>query len=157
MKTIFILFLLSLSIYAQDSSISLRGNEIKLGMTMEQVWDNLKSDLNVVEDDDGNFYISDKYDAPVGIIIFKDEKVVKILKDWGTSFTSNVGQVFKTLWKIFKQYEKDLDVVKVIPVETYTPKGDKTSIQFYISQNRFIDILIQHKVTIYEVVEVEAN
>jgi len=152
MKTIFILFLLSFSIYAQDSSISLRGNEIKLGMTMEQVWDNLKSGLNVVEDDDGNFYISDKYDAPVGIIIFKDEKVVKILKDWGTSFTSNVGQVFRTLWKIFKQYDKELDAIKILPIETYSPKGDKTSLQFFITENHFIDVTIQHSVTIYEII-----
>ena len=111
MKTLIILFLLSLSLFAQDKTINIRGNEIELGMTMDQVWDNLKSDLNVIEESDGNFYISDKNNAPVGIIIFKDEKAVKILKDWGTSYTSNVGQVFKTLWKIFKQYEKELDAV----------------------------------------------
>jgi hypothetical protein len=157
MKTLFILILLSLNLYAQDSSMNLRGNEIKLGMTMEQVWDNLKSDLNVIEDNDGNFYISDKYDAPVGIIIFNDEIVIKMVKDWGTSYTSNVGQVFKTLWKIFKQYDKELDAVKVLPIETYTPKGDKTSLQFYITENRFIDITIQHKVTIYEVIEEKEN
>ena len=157
MKTLIILFLLSLSLFAQDKTINIRGNEIELGMTMDQVWDNLKSDLNVIEESDGNFYISDKNNAPVGIIIFKDEKAVKILKDWGTSYTSNVGQVFKTLWKIFKQYEKELDAVKVLPIETYTPKGDKTSLQFYITENRFVDISIQHKVTIYEVIEEKEN
>ena len=157
MKTLIILFLLSLSLFAQDKTINIRGNEIELGMTMDQVWDNLKSDLNVIEESDGNFYISDKNNAPVGIIIFKDEKAVKILKDWGTSYTSNVGQVFKTLWKIFKQYEKELDAVKVLPIETYTPKGDKTSLQFYITENRFVDISIQHKVTIYEVIEGKEN
>jgi len=157
MKTLIILFLLSLSLFAQDKTINIRGNEIELGMTMDQVWDNLKSDLNVIEESDGNFYISDKNNAPVGIIIFKDEKAVKILKDWGTSYTSNVGQVFKTLWKIFKQYEKELDAVKVLPIETYSPKGDKTSLQFYITENRFVDISIQHKVTIYEVIEEKEN
>ena len=157
MKTLIILFLLSLSLFAQDKTMNIRGYEIELGMTMEEVWDNLKSDLNVVEDSDGNFYISDKYDAPVAIIMFKNEKAVKILKDWGTSNTSNVGQVFKTLWKIFKQYEKELDAVKVIPLETYTPKGDKTSLQFYITEKRFVDISIQHKVTIYEVLEEKEN
>ena len=157
MKTLIILFLLSLSLFAQDKTINIRGNEIELGMTMDQVWDNLKSDLNVIEESDGNFYISDKNNAPVGIIIFKDEKTVKILKDWGTSYTSNVGQVFKTLWKIFKQYDKELDAVKVLPIETYTPKGDKTSLQFYITENRFVDISIQHKVTIYEVIEEKEN
>lgn len=157
MKTLIILFLLSLSLFAQDRTINIRGNEIELGMTMDQVWDNLKSDLNVIEESDGNFYISDKNNAPVGIIIFKDEKAVKILKDWGTSYTSNVGQVFKTLWKIFKQYEKELDAVKVLPIETYSPKGDKTSLQFYITENRFVDISIQHKVTIYEVIEEKEN
>jgi hypothetical protein len=157
MKILIIFFLLSLSLFAQDKTINIRGNEIELGMTMDQVWDNLKSDLNVIEESDGNFYISDKNNAPVGIIIFKDEKAVKILKDWGTSYTSNVGQVFKTLWKIFKQYEKELDAVKVLPIETYTPKGDKTSLQFYITENRFVDISIQHKVTIYEVIEEKEN
>ena len=157
MKTIFIIILLSLNLFAQDRTIDIRGNEIGLGMTMEEIWDNLKSDLNVIEESDGNFYISDKNNAPVGIIIFKDEKAVKILKDWGTSYTSNVGQVFKTLWKIFKQYDKELDAVKVIPLETYSPKGDKTTLQFYITENRFVDISIQHKVTIYEVIEEKEN
>ena len=153
MKTFLILMLLTLSALAQDRSMEIRGNMIELGMTMEQVWENLRADLNVVEEKDGNFYISDKYDAPVAVIVFKDEKAVKILKDWGTSFKSNVGQVFKILWKIFKQYDKDLDAVKVIPVETYTPKGDKISLQFYLTENRYIDIVIQHSCTIYEVVE----
>jgi hypothetical protein len=153
MKTFITFIILSLSLYAQDSSMTLRGYEIKLGMTTDQVWENLKSDLNVVEDDAGSLFISDKYDAPVGIIVFKNEKVVKILKDWGTTVKSNVGQVFQTLWKIFKQYDKELDAVKVVPTATYTPKGDKTTLQFYITEKRFIDISIQNSVTIYEVLE----
>ena len=153
MKSFILFMILSLSIFAQDRSIEIRGNMIELGMTMEQVWENLRADLNVVEDKDGNFYISDKYNSPVAVIIFKDEKAAKILKDWGTTYKNNVGQVFKILWKIFKQYDKDLDAVKIIPLETYTPKGDKISLQFYITENRYIDIVIQHSCTIYEVVE----
>ena len=153
MKSFLILILLTISAIAQDRSMEIRGNMIELGMTMEQVWENLKVDLNVVEDRDGNFYISDKYDNPVAIIIFKDEKAIKILKDWGTTYKNNVGQVFKILWKIFKQYDKDLEAVKVVPLETYTPKGDKISLQFYITENRYVDIAIQHSCTIYEVVE----
>jgi len=153
MKTLIAFFALSISLCAQDRTMDIRGYTLELGMTMEQVWDNLKTDLNVIEESDGNFYLSDKHNAPVGIIIFKDEKAVKIIKDWGTSYTSNVGQVFKTLWKIFKQYDKDLDAVKVIPLETFSPKGDKTTLQFYLTDNRFLDISIQHKVTIYEVIE----
>jgi hypothetical protein len=157
MKTFITFIILSMGLYAQDSSMTLRGYEIKLGMTTDQVWENLKSDLNVVEDDAGSLFISDKYDAPVGIIVIKNEKVVKILKDWGTTVKSNVGQVFQTLWKIFKQYDKELDAVKVLPTESYTPKGDKITLQFYITENRFIDISIQNSVTIYEVLEEKEN
>jgi hypothetical protein len=157
MKTFFFIILLSFSLFAQDNSMTLRSYEFKLGMTTDQVWENLKPDLNVVEDDAGSLFISDKHDAPVGIIVIKNEKVVKILKDWGTTVKSNVGQVFQTLWKIFKQYEKELDAVKVVPTETYTPKGDKITLQFYITENRFIDVSIQHSVTIYEVLEEKEN
>jgi hypothetical protein len=153
MKTILVLILLSISILPQDRTMDVRGNTLELGMTMEDVWNNLKADLNVIEGEDGNFYISDKYDAPVAVVIFKDEKVIKILKDWGTTYKNNVGQVFKVLWKIFKQYDKDLDEVKVIPLETYSPKGDKISLQFYLTENRFIEISIQHTCSIYEVIE----
>jgi len=153
MKNFVLIILLSTSLFAQDNSMELRGKEIELGMTMEQVWEKLKADLNVVEESDGNFYISDKYNAPVGVVIFEDEKAVKILKDWGTSSRSNVGQVFKILWKLFKQYDKELESVKVVPNETYSPKGDKTTLQFYLTENRFVDITIQHSVTIYEVLE----
>jgi hypothetical protein len=153
MKTFIIFILLSVSLFAQDKSINLRGKEIQLGMTADDIWEILKPDFNVVDDKNGNFYVSDDKDNPVGIIFFKDEKVVKVVKDWGTTFRSNVGQVFQTLWKIFKQYGDKLESVKVIPVQTFTPNGDKTSLQFYITDNRYIDINIQHSVTIFEIIE----
>ncbi len=69
---------------------------------------------------------------------------VKIIKDWGTTTKSNVGQVFKILWNILKQYEKDLDATKLIPLETYTEKGSKFSMLIYLAENRFLEITIQH-------------
>jgi len=157
MKTIFILFLFSLNLIAQNNSMELQGYEIQLGMTMEQVWEQLKSGLNVIEDEAGNFYISDKNDTPVGIIVFENEVAVKIMKDWGTNNKINVGQVFKTLWNVLKQYEKDLDVTKIIPLETFTQKGSKYTLQIYLTENRYLDIAIQHTVTILEVLEEPAN
>jgi hypothetical protein len=153
MKTFFLFIILTTSIIAQDETINLRGYDVKLGMTMMEVWENLKSGFNVVEEDDGTFYISDKNDSPVGIVKFKDEIAVSIIKDWGTSTKTNSGQVFKTLWNILKQYEKDLDDVKIIPIETFTAKGSKYSFQIYISENHYLDITIQHTVTILEVLE----
>jgi len=153
MKTTIIFILLSFNLLAQDRTMNLRGYDVELGMSMMQVWEIFKSGFNVIEDEAGSFYISDKNDTPISIIVFKDEKVVKIMKDWGTTYKSNVGQVFKTLWKIFKQYDQELDTVKVIPLETFTPKGDKTTLQFYITENRYIDVTIQHSVTIFEIIE----
>jgi len=43
--------------------------------------------------------------------------------------------------------------VKIIPVETFTAKGSKYSFQIYISENRYLDITVQHTVTILEVLE----
>lgn len=153
MKTTIIFILLSFNLLAQDRTMNLRGYDVELGMSMMQVGEIFKSGFNVVEDEAGSLYISDKNDAPVSVIIFKDEKVVKIMKDWGTTYKSNVGQVFKTLWNIFKQYDKELDAVKIIPLETFTPKGDKTNLQFYLTENRYIDVTIQHSVTILEIIE----
>jgi hypothetical protein len=153
MKTIFVLVLLTVSLYPQDRTMNLRGFDIELGMDMMQVWEKLKSGFNVVEDEDSSFYISDKNNEPVGVIIFKNEIAIKIIKDWGTTTKSNVGQVFKTLWNILKQYEKDLDATKIIPLETYTEKGSKYALQIYLTENRFLDITIQHTVTILEVLE----
>jgi hypothetical protein len=157
MKTIFFLFLLSLNLIAQDKSMNLRGYEVELGMTMDQVWEKLKSGFNVIEDEEGRFFISDKYDAPIGIVFFENEIAVKIIKDWGTSNTSNVGQVFKVLWNVLKQYEKGLEAVKMLPLETFTPRGSKYALQIFLSDNRYIDITIQHSVTILEVLQEPVN
>ena len=157
MKTFFLFIILTLTISAQDKTMNLRGNDIELGMDMMQVWEKLKSGFNVIEDEESSFYISDKNNEPVGVITFKNEIAVKIIKDWGTTTKSNVGQVFKILWNILKQYEKDMDDVKVIPLETYTEKGSKYALQIYLTENRFIDITIQHTVTILEVLVESEN
>jgi hypothetical protein len=157
MKTFFLFLILTLTISAQDRTMNLRGYDVELGMDMMQIWEKLKSGFNVVEDETGSFFISDKNDEPVGVIFFENEIAVKIIKDWGTTNKSNVGQVFKILWNILKQYEKDLDAVKLIPLETFTPKGSKYALQIYLSENRFLDITIQHSVTILEVIEEKKN
>jgi len=142
---------------AQDRTMNLRGFDVELGMDMMQVWDKLKSGFNVIEDEDSTFYISDSKNEPVGVIIFKNEIAVKIIKDWGTRTKSNVGQVFKTLWNILKQYEKDLDETKLVPLETYTEKGSRFSMIIYLAENRYLEITIQHTVTILEVLEEPTN
>lgn len=157
MKAFFVILLFTISLYPQDKTMNLRGYDIELGMDMMQVWEVLKSGFNVVEDEKGSFFISDKNDEPVGVIFFENEIAVKIIKDWGTTNKSNVGQVFKILWNILKQYEKDLDAVKLIPLETFNPKGSKYALQIYLSENRFLDITIQHAVTILEVIEEKKN
>ena len=157
MKIFLILIVFTICIFPQDRTMNLRGYDIELGMDMMQVWEKLKSGFNVVEDEDSSFYISDNKNEPVGVIIFKNERAVKIIKDWGTKTKSNVGQVFKTLWNILKQYEKDLDETKLIPLETYTEKGSKFALQIYLTENRFLDITIQHTVTILEVLEEPIN
>jgi hypothetical protein len=157
MKTFFLVIIFTITIFAQDRTMNLRGYDIELGMDMMQIWEKLKSGFNVVEDETGSFFISDKNDEPVGVIFFENEIAVKIIKDWGTTNKSNVGQVFKILWNILKQYEKDLDAVKLIPLETFTPKGSKYALQIYLSENRFLDITIQHSVTILEVIEEKKN
>jgi hypothetical protein len=151
MKTVLSLIILfSITAYAQQL-IVLRNNEIELGMSKEKVWETIDVDLNIIEDDEGSMYISDKNDNPIGIIQFENEKVNKVTKDWGTAYKSNVGQVFLTLWRIFRQYGEEVEPVKVLPIQTFTPKGEKNSMQFVIDEYRYIDIIIQHKVTIFEV------
>ena len=153
MKTLFLMMILTVTLSAQDRTMNLRGFDVELGMDMMQVWDKLKSGFNVIEDEDSTFYISDSKNEPVGVIIFKNEIAVKIIKDWGTRTKSNVGQVFKTLWNILKQYEKDLDETKLVPLETFTEKGSKSSLIIYLTDNRYLEITIQHTVTILEVLE----
>jgi hypothetical protein len=152
MKTVLSLIILFSTVcYTQTQSLVLRNNEIELGMSKDKVWETIDTDLNVIEDDAGGLYISDKNDNPIGIIQFENERVNKVLKDWGTAYKSNVGQVFLTLWRIFRQYGEEVESVKVRPIQTFTPKGEKNSMQFVIDDYRYVDIMIQHKVTIFEV------
>jgi hypothetical protein len=147
------MIIVTFTLSAQDRTMNLRGYDVELGMDMMQVWEKLKSGFNVIEEEDGTFYISDNKNEPVGVIIFKDEIAVKIIKDWGTRTKSNVGQVFKTLWNILKQYEKDLDETKLVPLETFNEKGSTFSLIIYLTASRYLEITIQHTVTILEVLE----
>ncbi|MCW9066265.1 MAG: hypothetical protein OQJ78_08195 [Ignavibacteriaceae bacterium] len=157
MKSLIIIILLSLNLFAQDSSIIVRDHEIKLGMNIDDVWDMLGPDFNVIEDEAGNFFVSDNKDNPVCVVYFKNEKAVKIIKDWGTTFKTNAGQVFKTLWIILKEHEKDLNSLKIIPQQTYTADGDKSSIVIYLKENRYIEITIRFNVTILEILELKES
>lgn len=153
MKYAIIIIFLSLNLFAQDSTMNVRGYNIKLGMSLDDVWDLLASNFNVVEDDAGNFYISDNKDNPVCVINFKNEKAVKIIKDWGTTYKTNAGQVFKILWNILKEHEKDLNNVKIIPQQIFSAQGDKSSILIYMTENHYFEISIRFNVTILEVLE----
>ncbi len=150
MKSLIIIILLSLNLFAQDSSMIVRDHEIKLGMSMDDVWDMLGPDFNVIEDEAGNFFVSDNKNNPVCVVYFKNEKAVKIIKDWGTTFKTSAGQVFKTLWIILKEHEKDLNSAKIIPQQTYSADGDKSSIIIYLKENRYLEITIRFNVTILE-------
>jgi len=153
MKSAIIIILLSVNIFAQDSTMIVQGREIKLGMDIMDAWDVLSPNFNIVEDESGNFFVSDNKDNPVCVVYFKNEKAVKIIKDWGTSFKTNVGQVFKTLWIILKEHETDLNSVKIVPQQTYTSQGDKSSLLIYLKENRYLEITIKFNVTILEILE----
>ena len=153
MKSAIILILLSFSLFAQDSTMNIRGYEVKLGMSIDDAWDLLSSNFNVVEDETGNFYISDHKDNPVCVINFKNEKVVKIIKDWGTTYKTNTGQVFKIFWNILKEHEKDLKDVDIIPQQIFSANGDKSSILIYMKENWYFEIAIRFNVTILEILE----
>lgn len=153
MKSAIILILLSFSLFAQDSTMNIRGYEVKLGMSIDDAWDLLSSNFNVVEDESGNFFVSDNKDNPICVLNFKNEKVVKIIKDWGTTYKTNAGQVFKILWNILKEHEKDLKDVDIIPQQIFTANGDKSSILIYLEENWYIEIAIRFNVTILEILE----
>lgn len=155
MKSAIIIILLSLNLFAQDSTMNVHGYEIKLGMSMMDAWDMLGPNFNVIEDEAGNFFVSDNKDNPVCVIYFKDEKAVKIIKDWGTTYKTSVGQVFKTLWVILKEYETDLNSVKIIPQQSYSSDGDKSNLIIYLKENRYLEITIRFNVTILEVLEIK--
>ena len=153
MKSIIMIILLSITLFAQDDVMNVRGYEVKLGMNIDDVWDLLSSEFNVIEENDGNFYVSDNMNNPVCVVFFKDERVVKIIKDWGTTYKTNVGQVFKIFWNILKEHETDLNKVKIIPKQSFSSSGDKNDILVYIKDNRYLEINIRFNVTILEVLE----
>ncbi len=146
------ILLLSLNLFAQDSTMNVRDHELKLGMNIDDVWDALASDFNVIEEENV-FYVSDNMNNPVCVVYFKNEKVIKIIKDWGTTYKTNAGQVFKSLWNILKEHEKDMNDVKIVPQQSFTGQGDKFNILIYITDDRYLDISIKFNVTILEVLE----
>jgi len=153
MKTILLVLVLSAINFAQSTSINLAGYDVELGMYSETVWKLLSPIFLVSENDEGNYYVSDKGDNPVGIIIFKDDKVVKVIKDWGTTNKTNVGAVFKILWNIFRQYGEKSKISDVIAKETFSPTGEKYSLFFTIDKYHYIEINIFRNAAIYEVLE----
>jgi len=150
MKSALLILLFAISIYPQDDLMNIRGLEVKLGMDIDDVWDLLSSKYNVIEDDN-NFYVSDNKDNPVCIITFENEKVSKVIKDWGTTFKTNAGQVFKILWNILREHEKDLNDVKIVPEQLFSADGDRNNILIYLSENRRLEINIRFNVTILEI------
>ena len=152
MKSALLILLFAINIFPQDDVMNVRGMEVKLGMDIDDVWDLLSSNYNVVEDDN-TFYVSDNKDNPVCVVFFKDDKVKKIIKDWGTTFRTNAGQVFKVLWNILKEHEKDLNDVKIVPEQIFDANGDKNNIIIILTENRHIEINIRFNVTILEILD----
>ena len=153
MKSIVFLSFLPIIIFAQSNSLNLGGYNIELGMGEEYVYELFGPKFRLDVDEMDNWYISDESsDNIIGIIYFQNEKVVKIVKDWASGNKNNVGSVFKTLWNVFRQFGEESKLLKVMPKEMYTPTGEEYSLQFYISEYRYVDIKIFHAVYIYEVV-----
>lgn len=152
MKTALLILFFAINLFPQDDVMNVRGTEIKLGMSIDDVWDLLAPNYNVVEDE-YNFFVSDNKDNPVCVVNFKDEKVFKIIKDYGTTYKTNAGQVFKILWNVLKEHEKDLNDVKIVPEQIFSANGDKSNLFIYLSENRYLEINIRFNVTILEVLE----
>jgi hypothetical protein len=153
MRCFLILIFITSFTFAQSNSINLAGTDIELGMSAKEVWKLLNTNLKVSEDNDGNYYATDKANNPVGIVYFKDERVVKVIKDWGTTSRTNVGVVFKILWNIFRQYGEKTKIEEVLAQEIYTPTGEKFNLFFKIDNYRLLEINILRNVTIYEILE----
>jgi hypothetical protein len=152
MKLIVFLSFLPIIIFAQPKSLNLAGYNIEIGMDEEYVYELLGSKFRLDVDQNDNLFISDNSsDNTIGIIYFKNEKVNKIVKDWGSGNKNNVGNVFKTLWNVFRQFGEETKLLKVMPLEIYTPSGEEYSLQFYINEYRYVDIKIFHSIYIYEV------
>jgi hypothetical protein len=157
MKSIIILFFISSLSFAQYNSINIAGNDIELGMDADLVWKKLSAELFVSEDNDANYFVTDKQGNPLGAVFFENEKVVKVVKDWGTATKTNVGSVFKILWNLFRQYGESTKISEVVAQELYTPKGEKYNMFFYIDENKYVEINIQYNVTIIEVLEEKSD
>ena len=152
MKIIILLSFLPIFIFAQSTSLNLAGYNIELGMDEEFVYELLGPKFRLDVDDNNNLFISDNSsDFTIGIIYFENERVNKIVKSWGSAQKNNVSAVFKTLWNVFRQFGEESKLLKVMPIETYTPAGEEYSLQFYINEYRFVDIKILHVIYIYEV------
>lgn len=152
MKIIIFLLFLPVFIFAQPKSLNLAGYNIELGMDEEDVYELLGPKFKLDADENDNLFIfENSSDISIGIIHFKNNRVSKILKDWGTGRKNNVGSVFKTLWNIFRQFGEETKLLKVLPRETYTPSNTEYSLQFYINEYRYVEIKIFHSVFIYEV------
>lgn len=156
MRYLPLFILISFVSFAQTNSITIQGIEIKLGMSSEEIANLVEPDISVMEDEMGNYFLADaSTSTPLGIISFENDKTVKIMKDWGTAYKTNVGQVFKTLWNIFKQMGKENELVKVVPNEIYTPGGEKYSLNIYFDENHYLEINIMRNVLISEIVEAD--
>ncbi len=152
MKILIFLLFLPVFIFAQPKSLNLAGYNIELGMDEEYVYELLGPKFKLDVDENDNLFVFDNSsDISIGIIHFKNNRVSKILKDWGTGRKNNVGNVFKTLWNIFRQFGEETKLLKVLPRETYTPSNAEYSLQFYINEYRYVEIKIFHSVFIYEV------
>jgi hypothetical protein len=149
-----ILIFISFLSFAQSNSITIQGYELKIGMSSEEIVNLVEPEISVMDDEVGNYFLADaSTSTPLGMISFKNDKVVKIIKDWGTAYKTNVGQVFKTLWNIFRQYGKETELVKILPKEVYGPSGEKFSLSFYLEESKYIEINIMRNVLISEIVE----
>jgi len=155
MKIISFLLIIAGFSFSQQLSMQMAGLNIELGMEKETLLSMIDYGVYMeLEDENGNIFLSHKgSEKPVGIINFKDNRVVKLQKDWGTSLQSSVGKVFKILWKIFRQYGEETELLKVMPNEIFTPTHEQYSLNFYLDENRYVEILIRHRVLIFEVLE----
>jgi len=155
MKIISFLLIITGFSFSQQLSMQMAGLNIELGMEKETLLSMIDYGVYMeLEYENGNIFLSHKgTEKPVGIINFKDNRVVKLQKDWGTSLQSSVGKVFKILWKIFRQYGEETELLKVMPNEIFTPTHEQYSLNFYLDENRYVEILIKHRVLIFEVLE----
>ena len=66
MKTILLVLILTAINFAQSTSINLAGYDVELGMYSETVWKLLSPIFLVSENEEGNYYVSDKGDKRLG-------------------------------------------------------------------------------------------